>query len=247
MVGDGAFDFRLRPQHRRRVIVDERLVAGVLHADVVGDAPVVEDGPAQGGTAERLEALAREELGGILRVEVDRADEREVRKQVGPRDADLRALRGEHPLAPSHVGPAAQQIRRQAHGDRCGRSRDPRARPAEELLDPARRRADEGRERRRLGVDRGLEGRDLRLRVVQERRRLRGIDVADRAFRRTTARDRVVPPLQLDVAAGDVELFLSRADPDVVGRHFSQDTRTSSPASAASTRRPPTRCRAGTC
>ena len=103
-----ALDVRLGGEDGRRVVVDERLVFGVLHAHVVGDAPVVEDRPAEGRAAEGLEAPPLEELGRVVGVQVDRADERQMGKQIRLGDPDLRALCGEQTLAATHVGPAPQ-------------------------------------------------------------------------------------------------------------------------------------------
>src|SRR5262249_34873138 len=111
---DGALDVGLRAEDGGRVVADELLVDGVLNAHVVRDAPVVEDRPAEGRAPEGLEAAALEELGGVLRVQVDRTDQRQVREQVRLRDPDLRALRRELPLAAPDVGATAQEIGRNA-------------------------------------------------------------------------------------------------------------------------------------
>jgi len=46
----------------------------------------------------------------VLRMEVDRADQRQMGEQVGLGDADLGALGGEQPLAPPHVGPPDAEL-----------------------------------------------------------------------------------------------------------------------------------------
>src|SRR5439155_8151391 len=87
-----ALDVRLRAEDTVRVLVDERLIFGVLYTNVVRDSPVVEDRPAEGRATEGFEAPPLEELVRILRLEIDRADERQVREQIRLGDPDLRAL-----------------------------------------------------------------------------------------------------------------------------------------------------------
>lgn len=217
MIRHRALDVGLRAQHDGRVVVDERLIARVLHADVVRDAPVVEDRPTELRSAERLEAASLEELGRVLGVERDRPDQRETRQQIGLGDADLRALRRQRPLDASHVGPPTQEVRRKADRDRRGRRRDRRGRLADELPDTLRRDAEQRRQRRRLLDDARFERGNLRLRRVQQRRRLRRVDVADRTLFRATHGDVVALALDLRVRLRDGNPLLRRTDADVVG------------------------------
>src|SRR5262249_20180103 len=91
-----------------------------------------------------------------------------------------------------------------------------------ELLNAARWDAQQGRDRARLLVDLGLEDRNLRLGVVQERGRLCGVDVRHGSCRGAATRDVEARPLDVRVVPRHGELFLGRANADVVGGYLGQ-------------------------
>ena len=218
-----ALDLGLRAQHRRsRTSPISAWKLGVLDADVVGDAPVVEDRPADARAAEVLEAPPLEEVGEVLGRDAHRADQREARQQVGLGDADLRALRGERALGDADVGAAAQEIGGDAERDARRRVRDHGAARADQVVEVARRDAEQDRERV-LGLpDAGLEVGDERARVFEQRGGLRRVEPGHLAGLELLVGDREAALLDRDVGVRDVEPLLERAELDVVRRHLGE-------------------------
>jgi hypothetical protein len=137
----------LGTEHRLLVVGDLLLVAGILHAYVVADPPVVEDRPAKRRTTEAFETVALPDVGEVLGGEADVAEQREGREQVCLGDADLRALRGELALGASNVGTAAQHLGGNADRDLCVRRRNRPRVVAEDVAQVARRNAQQNAER----------------------------------------------------------------------------------------------------
>ena len=110
------FDLAARPEHGLLILQGILLEPGILHADVVGDAAVVEHVPLDRRQDDGQEAFGTEQIrqvvGGVAQESVDR----QPRIQIGLGHADLRALGGDVALGTAHVGTPPEQVGRHAHG-----------------------------------------------------------------------------------------------------------------------------------
>src|SRR6185437_14902286 len=124
-----ALDLFLRLQHRVLVVDQQRLQAGVLYANIVGDLAVIQDGPGERWPERELDSAGAEHfvdpvLTGTTGHRAKGATEREGREQIGFGHADLRALGGGLEFGAADIGAPADQVRRYADRDIPRRHRD---------------------------------------------------------------------------------------------------------------------------
>ena len=88
------------------------------------DAAIVEDVPGEPGADAAREGLFLKEIGEVLGGGADRAVDGDMRIKLGFGNADLGALGGCLPLGAADIGPAAEQVCRDADGYFRGRGGD---------------------------------------------------------------------------------------------------------------------------
>src|SRR5207245_1587956 len=121
-------DFLLCLQYQILVVDQEPLQLCVLHADSIGALAVIENVPLKRGSKTEGDPLSLDHLLQLVAIDVagDRsegAEQAEGGVEVRFGDADLRALRRSCQLSRTDVGPAADQIGRNADHDISRRDR----------------------------------------------------------------------------------------------------------------------------
>src|SRR5262249_47540892 len=111
---DPILGFPTRLQHGVLVGVGQPLEAGVLDPDIVENATVVQDVPAEGGAEDPKQAAGPEQVVEMLGGKADRPNESKSWVEVGFRDADAGALGRDLALGPADIGPPTQEVRRYA-------------------------------------------------------------------------------------------------------------------------------------
>ncbi len=221
--GEVVLHVLLGRENRSLIGEQELLEVRVLHADVVRDLAVVEDVPLHGGAdldlpAAPAEHVAEPERPQIGREEDQLADQGEGGEEVGLGHSDLGRLGDRLELGAADVGPAAQQIGRDADDDLRRRDRD-RGRAVQQITEVVRGHAEQhGESIPRLASLR-LEGRQRRLGVQEHGPGLLQVELGHGAVLEPGLDDLQGLLLDVDVLLGDADALLGGPERDVVVGH----------------------------
>ena len=168
-----------------------------------------------------VEGLFLEEVPEVLGGVADRAVDGDVGIKLGLGNADLRALGGCLPFGTADIGPAAEQVRRDADGHfRRRRGNRPRTEPGLQVLG---RNAQQDAQLIRGLAQGNFQLRDAGLGLLQRAPRLVHVELADDADLQLSFDDLQRLALQGDVLLGVLDSLLGRAIRHIIRRHVAQE------------------------